>query len=122
MRLVYVTPRGTHFHGDPECRRIRCGQAARRSTGVSTVMVKDVAHTQTPCLTCFPDAPRVRSFHSYCDICTTAQPCPHNGGVLVEVPRTWKTGSSLLLGPGERTVAVRYVWPEVAHRYPLVSQ
>lgn len=75
-----------------------------------------------PCKTCYPDAPRIKVVRRFCPICNTncPQPCEHNGGVRVTV--SYKTSYiSLLRDPGQESLRVRWVWPDLVHFYDSIA-
>lgn len=114
--IYVVGERGKHFHRIPDCWRIKAGQTGGSSHPVREVTLGDLTPRQAPCRSCYPDSPRLKIHTPYCHACETRQPCPHNGGVLVKIPRVWRYGSALL-EPGQVTYAHRYVWPHRAPRY-----
>ncbi len=75
----------------------------------------------SPCLRCYPDAPRATSVHTRCMICSpkATRPCQHNGGVRVPMKRV-RRKQTLFQEPGEEFYSFRYVWPESAHNYVSV--
>jgi hypothetical protein len=71
----------TRFHRAPDCRQLRKTPARGEHHELLAVDLDDV-HVR-PCKTCYPDAPRIRIFKSYCPICDTKHACQHNGGVEI---------------------------------------
>ena len=69
------------FHRSPDCRQLKKKPAKGHP---HTLVAKDLNEVFVrPCLTCYPDAPRIKIIRRYCEVCSSAQPCKHNGGVLV---------------------------------------
>lgn len=121
MPSVFVTAHGAHFHAVDSCAKIRAGQRATHSSAPLHSVPLTSIHGLSPCLSCYPDAPRARFFKRRCGQCKSARPCPHNGGVLVYVPVVWRRGTNLL-APGTITHRRRYVWPDVAYLYDRVVE
>lgn len=118
--VVWVSAQGRHFHATKDCWRVRAGQHAKSSTApLRSLELKDLEGF-SPCRTCYPDTPRVTTFHRFCSEHGSARPCVHNGGVYVLIPRTWRRGSALNQ-PGDVTYRKAYVWPENAHWYEQVG-
>lgn len=71
----------TRFHRTPNCWQL----TKKPSMGDHYELVaKDLEEVFVrPCLTCYPDAPRLKILKRYCPRCDTKTPCPHNGGIAV---------------------------------------
>jgi hypothetical protein len=122
MPIVYVKPSNPYrrrFHKSETCTQLTKGPANGEAREVHEIDLVDLEGA-SPCLRCYPDAPRAKSAHRYCYICDTGKirPCEHNGGVLVYMTWTHRKGS-LYRDPGDVFIQERYVWPEYASRYVL---
>ena len=73
--------RRRRFHASPDCRQLRKGPSRGEAQRLLAVDLNDI--DIRPCLTCYPDAPRVVIFKAYCPICESRRPCAHNGAVQV---------------------------------------
>lgn len=111
----------TAVHATPDCPRL---------VGIRHPVVQVVPErfgARQLCKRCFPARPRpLPVLHTECPRCspTKANPCPHNGGVLVLIGRhmTMIDDVGGRLGKTERTFYHRcWVWPENAWRYTLVN-
>ena len=113
MATVYTASQNLRrgkFHRDPDCRWL---------TGAEPVAVDlDELPRPSPCLTCYPDAPRAISAHRRCPQCNprVTRPCGHNGGVPVHMTRI-RRSNTLVADAGEAYTRVDYVWPEHARHY-----
>lgn len=97
MVMVWVRDgrvRSARFHRSPDCRNLR-KRPARGTVNVLLALDLDEVLIR-PCLTCYPDAPRIKMTKRYCLIHDSPMPCEHNGGVLVPM----SDGRS------------RHVWPD----------
>lgn len=85
----------TRFHRSPDCRQLRKKPSRGTTKTLFSIDLEDVV--VRPCLTCYPDAPRLDIIKRYCAICRSRLACAHNGGIEVV------TESGRL----------RWVWPTV---------
>lgn len=118
--MVYGTGRkhaGVHHDRD-------CYQLVTMS--MYPIKEMDLETIQAPrlCKSCWPDLPRVQSWHAMCYLCgyPYPYPCEHNGGMQVVVPQ--RDGVSHR-APGDdqgRLLQTRWVWPENAHHYLMVGR
>ena len=79
--MRYESRYRTRFHRSPDCRQLTKKPA--RGEGLPLIAVDLEEVDARPCATCYPDAPRIKVLHRYCDICESPYPCEHNGGVLI---------------------------------------
>jgi len=97
------------FHARPDCAQGLAQARHLKQVELLTLTKRD------PCMWCYPDAPKLPPTRKIrCELCnaSTVQPCEHNGGVLVEVPRSNFT---------KRGFIVKYVWAENARFYRRVE-
>lgn len=71
----------TRFHRTTTCRQLRKRPASGEPRPLLEVDIHDV--DVRPCLTCYPDAPRLKLTKRYCEVCDSKSPCQHNGGIKV---------------------------------------
>lgn len=112
----WATQKLDTFHASRDCVRV---VARALQLQLRLVDLRDYPHI-APCTQCYPDAPKVpRTQHSLCQVCSpsTARPCGHNGGVLVEI--TLHRKNTIRQSPD--AVRVGYVWPEDAWRYTSIE-
>lgn len=116
MPTVFITGRGPKrkFHRTAECREL----TKKTVTGVMSVELREL-DLPTPCLRCYPDAPRAESFHMKCPVHQSYFPCEHNGGVLAETPYVIHR-RTICHEPGDVVIRTKYVWPEHARHYITV--
>lgn len=74
----------TRFHRHLDCFQLTKGPARGDGHEIIGMDLNDVE--VRPCLTCYPDAPRVKIRHPYCYTCESPRACEHNGGVQVNEP------------------------------------
>ena len=116
MPTVYVREKSVVFHRSADCFQLKKGPARGPGRALREVPLEELPKPR-PCRYCYPDAPRARSRHRYCQECKgSALPCEHNGGVLVTLTNT-HTKRSIMSEPGDTYQRTRYVWPEQAHLY-----
>lgn len=120
MPGVYVTGSNAYrrrFHARPDCPQLTKGPASGSPQDVVQIDL-DERDRATPCLECYPEAPRPRSAHRYCYTCDPGRvkPCEHNGGVRVWMTRV-RSYQTLFTEPGDEYYQERWVWPEKAHLY-----
>jgi hypothetical protein len=85
----------TRFHRSPDCRQLQKRPSRGEHKKLLYLDLEDVV--VRPCLTCYPDAPRLNIVKRYCADCGSRRACAHNGGIEV-------------VGPSGRP---RWVWPTV---------
>lgn len=73
--------RATRFHRTPDCHNLRKRPANGQPHKLLEVDLDLVG--VRPCLTCYPDAPRIKVAKRYCKKCRSKTPCKHNGGVYI---------------------------------------
>src|SRR5262245_60864134 len=71
----------TRFHRDPSCWQLTKKPSRGTTKTLLCLDLEDVV--VRPCLTCYPDAPRLNIIHRYCHECRSRYPCTHNGGIEV---------------------------------------
>lgn len=105
------------FHKNQTCPMMVKKPPSGRSHTPVEVEVDEI-HYPTPCLLCYPDAPRAVSAHVVCRMCSprAARPCVHNGGLMVYMPRVHRA-PSLSSTQGDVYYRRQWVWPEVLRHY-----
>lgn len=73
--------RRTRFHRSPDCRQLTKPPSRGEHSELLAIDLGEVG--RRPCGTCYPDAPRIKIWKSYCWVCESKHPCRHNGGVLI---------------------------------------
>lgn len=103
------------FHKTKDCYKIKKIPPRGERQKLYEVEIDDLRF-QTPCLVCYPDAPRARSSRRYCKTCNSTRACAHNGGVPVPVERAWRK-ETVYHEVGETVTQTVYVWPEKVRHY-----